>query len=104
MPISPKDIAVANYHIPAQVFDAFDKLIIENYNSGTAIIYQSQIVDVLVTMGYGRAEIFSRGYLDIEHVYGDLGWHVTYDKPGYNESYEASFTFKARNITRKREL
>lgn len=43
-----------------------------------------------------RQEIFDNGWLDIETVYEDSGWSVEYDKPGYNESYEASWTFKPK--------
>ncbi len=33
-------------------------------------------------------------WLDVEDVYREAGWVVEYDKPGYCESYEATFTFK----------
>jgi hypothetical protein len=46
-----------------------------------------------------RGEIFHRGWLDVEDAYRAEGWTVVYDKPGYNESYAASFTFSARSKT-----
>ena len=41
-----------------------------------------------------KAKIFSEGYLNVEEVYREQGWVVSYDKPGYNESYDANFKFK----------
>jgi hypothetical protein len=40
-----------------------------------------------------RAFIFSKGYLNFEELYEAQGWKVVYDKPAYNESYKANFTF-----------
>ena len=31
---------------------------------------------------------------DVEDIYEKAGWDVTYDTPGYNETYEPKFTFK----------
>lgn len=43
-----------------------------------------------------REQIYENRWLDIEDSYRAVGWHVEYDKPGYCESYEATFTFKRR--------
>jgi hypothetical protein len=40
-----------------------------------------------------RQAIFDNDYLDFEAAYEAKGWRVTYDKPGYNETYPASFLF-----------
>jgi hypothetical protein len=44
-------------------------------------------------MGMERAEVFSKHYLDFEDVYRKQGWKVYFDRPGFNESYTATFTF-----------
>jgi hypothetical protein len=31
--------------------------------------------------------------MDVEDVYQKAGWEVEFDKPGYNEDYEANFKF-----------
>ncbi len=36
-------------------------------------------------------------WLNVEELYRAQGWTVTYDKPGYNESYPATFTFAPGN-------
>jgi len=48
----------------------------------------------MVKKGLNRAEIFDKGWLNVEEVYRAAGWAVEYDKPGFNESYSATFTFK----------
>jgi len=40
-----------------------------------------------------RNKIFEMGWLDVEDAYRAQGWNVVYDRPGYCESYEASFIF-----------
>lgn len=30
------------------------------------------------------------------HAYQAAGWKITYDKPGHNETYNATFTFAKR--------
>lgn len=39
--------------------------------------------------------MLDREHLDVEDVYRAAGWEVTYDKPGYNETYDATFTFRS---------
>ena len=50
-----------------------------------------EIADV---MCISRRGIFDLGYLDIEDLY--TKWNVEYDKPGYNESYQAYFIFSRK--------
>lgn len=57
---------------------------------------QSEIIAGLILEGYQKQEILGNGWLDFEVVYEEAGWDVVYDKPGYNESYGANFTFKAK--------
>ncbi len=42
------------------------------------------------------SEIYERHLLDVEPSYRAEGWEVEYDKPGYNETYEATFTFRKK--------
>lgn len=41
-------------------------------------------------------ELYKKHQLDIEEVYRKAGWVVSYDKPAYNENYDAIFTFKSK--------
>lgn len=98
--LTPQDVREkAGSHIPSEVIDAFNELILENSErSGvqfTARVMQDRVVtrifEKLPTTN--RQEILTKGWLDIELVFERAGWTVVYDKPSYNESYEASFTF-----------
>jgi hypothetical protein len=50
----------------------------------------------MAAKGLNRNEIFKKGWLDVEEIYGKAGWKVEYDKPGYNEDYAAHFIFTNR--------
>ncbi|MDB5193988.1 MAG: hypothetical protein JWN50_2 [Parcubacteria group bacterium] len=82
--------------IPAEVLEAFNSLIAENLQNGEARVVQNEVVKILVEKGLNREEIFKKGWLNVEEIYMNAGWRVGYDKPGYNESYEAFFIFKAK--------
>ena len=49
-------------------------------------------------MSYGnfKQKLFDNHYLDIEPIYQNVGWDVTYDKPAYCENYPSTFTFKKK--------
>lgn len=90
-------IALKQKNIPAVVFEAFNDLIAANFTSGEASFTQNEVVDaILVKFPLSpptRQYIFDAGWLNVEEVYDFAGWDVDYDKPGYNETYEANFTF-----------
>jgi hypothetical protein len=83
--------------IPEEVIAVVNELIAKNYAHGYSRVLQKDIVEKLISdLGCERKEIFEKGWLEIESAYEEHGWKVTYDRPAYNESYEASFTFKAK--------
>lgn len=59
------------------------------------VIYQDDVVDELVKLGYDRARIFADHLLDFEKLYEEKGWTVSYDKPGYSDSGKAYWVFTA---------
>lgn len=100
-PIKAQDVAKAkSASIPEEVFTAFNELIVKDWNGYSATVYQDSVVKLalekLTAAGQPihRAQLFNSGWLDIEDSYRSTGWIVHYDKPGYNESYEAHFIFK----------
>ena len=96
-PISPAEVATAkNRYLPEVVFDVVNKLIAENFTNGRARILQPTIVAALVARGLSRHEVFDKGYLNFEEAYEAEGWKVEYDKPGYDETYDANFTFTVK--------
>lgn len=98
-PIRPDEIAHAKETtIPEQVFEAFNELIAEKFVNGYANVRQNDVmIRILEKMpNTTRREVFDRGWLNVEEAYEAQGWRVAYDKPGYNETYEAYFTFRSK--------
>lgn len=97
--ISPTDIAVQKVeNFPDFVLEEWNKIIAMKFTAGSARVGQEEIMAVLLphTQNGNRQEVFDNHWLDVEEVYRAQGWSVVYDKPAYNESYEANFTFKAK--------
>lgn len=96
-PISPDEVAKMKVlSIPAEVIRVFNKLIVENYRNGCSVVLQRDVVerilgdcDIVTT----AQQIYDNHWLDIESSYEEVGWRVEYDKPAYNEGYDASFKF-----------
>ena len=94
-PITPGDVArEQSKNIPNAVIEVFNQLIAQDYVDGSATVKQDDVVAMLVAKGLDLQEIFDKGWLNIEKVYQSAGWKVTYDKPGYNEDYPATFEFE----------
>jgi hypothetical protein len=98
-PISPQDLERRpEVSFPDFVLEAINGLITSKYRNGVAKFTQDEAVDAITAnapgfMGMERAEVFSKHYLDFEDVYRKQGWKVYFDRPGFNESYTATFTF-----------
>jgi len=82
--------------IPDAVFEVFNELITKSYSGGSATVYQKGVVEMLIAKGLNRKEIFDNHWLDVEGIYRKAGWKVEYDKPAFNETYEARFIFSLR--------
>jgi len=97
-PLKPSEIRAAKRAtIPDEVFAAFNEAIARAWDGHQATVKQADVVAVIVhAMHIPRDELFRRHLLDVEEAYRADGWDVEYDKPGYNESYPATYTFKIR--------
>lgn len=96
-PVNPNEaIQLKKEVIPQEVIEAFNELIAQNFDGYEAVIKQKDVVELMVEKGLSRGEIFRRNWLDIEPIYELAGWKVVFDKPAYNETYEATFTFSIR--------
>lgn len=96
MPIKPSEVeAKKKENIPKDVFEIFDRLIAKRWDGHQAVVSQDEVVEELVnTLKVERPKVFSEHWLDVEGAYRKAGWIVEFDKPGYNEFYPATFTFK----------
>jgi len=96
-PIKPNDIVKAKKeNIPEVVFESFNELIAKGFNGSWSTVRQKDVVALLVSKGVSRGEIFDNHWLDIEVIYREAGWAVTYDSPAYCESYEPYFEFSLK--------
>ncbi len=96
-PIKASEIdKVRHQAIPDVVVEAFNELILKNFSSGSATVMQDDVAKLIVQKGLKRQDIFDNHWLDVEDLYRKNGWKVDYDKPGYNESYNAYFVFSAK--------
>jgi hypothetical protein len=98
-PITPKEAAgLKQSQIPEEVYNAFNELITKNLRHGYACFRQDDVVKLIKrNMQLNpemRQELFDIQWLNIEEIYRKAGWKVEYDRPGYNENYPASFSFK----------
>lgn len=94
-PITPEEAGPGKARVlPDEVIQVWNDTIARNVVNGVAKIGQSEIITALmVKTKCPRPTVFNEHWLDIEDLYRSAGWVVNYDKPGYDENYEASFTF-----------
>lgn len=101
-PITPEEVTSRKGPLfPKYVIEAFNTLIARNYSSGSSTVSQNEVIEEILKGAkqdgkteLTREDIFKRHYLDVEDVFEEAGWEVEYDKPGYDETYEATFTFR----------
>ncbi len=94
-PISPDDVgSIRTHSFPPGVIEAFNALIALKWNGAAARITEDEaVLAIIAKTGVTRQAVFGNRWLDVESCFRAAGWKVDYDKPGYNETYEASFTF-----------
>jgi len=94
--ISPDEILLEE-QIPEFVIQAVNNLLKLKFMGGEAYIYQDDIMKEALKLcpdpEITRQDIFNNKWMDFEPLFENNGWSVRYDKPGYNESYRANFTF-----------
>jgi hypothetical protein len=106
LPLKPTDIIKEKERsFNPKVIEAVNLLLVEKYNGYSCTILQKDIIAKYIEICGITEEkrdeevekLFDKNQLDFEKIYQKYGWIVSYDKPGYNESYEASFEFKPKN-------
>jgi len=96
-PIRPEDVGEGKWELfPDAVIEAFNELITENFVNGSATVKQGDAVKRMVEKGLDRKEINDKGWLNVEEAFKLAGWDVSYDGPGYCETYPATFKFERR--------
>ncbi len=92
-PIKPSEVKSIK---PNEVLQAFNELIQEHWEGERACVKQDYAADLISKkLNISKEKVFEKKYLDVEEIYRDAGWKVTYNKPGYNENwYPAYFIFE----------
>jgi hypothetical protein len=91
--ITPKE-AKALKTFPDKIIETWNQIIIEKCKDGHAVIHQNDIARRLAAaMDITTNKVYETGWLDIENFYRKAGWKVEYDRPGYNETYPATYEF-----------
>lgn len=94
-PITPGDVAAQKArNLPDIVIEVWNETIAKHFVDGRSKFEQEEVVKALMRRTNCRREtVFDDGWLDIEALYEAAEWTVTYDKPGFNETYAATFEF-----------
>lgn len=90
--------------IDPAVIQAVNEILKEEFRGGSVTIRQKYIVSRAITINPKLTSdiLYKNHHLDFEPIFRKAGWSVIYDKPGYNESYEAFFEFSANKKEPKR--
>lgn len=82
-PVTPQEAGAAKVHrIPPEVVETFNDLIVRSYLNGTCTILQETIVNEICKRmpGIKKGDIYSNKWLEVESLYSEYGWKVTYNK------------------------
>jgi len=98
-PFTPRDAVAAHAEtIPDLVIDVVNGLLAEE-SRGTSrrITFTSKEVSKRIKALLPDHVKFEDRWLDFEGVYRRYGWKVSYDGPGYNESYDGFYIFEKKD-------
>jgi hypothetical protein len=86
-PISPEDVKkIQEKSIPAEVFQAFNECISENFTNNLAQFSRQEVVSKILKKLPQLTEVQER-WLNIENIYSKKGWTVKYVNPYYQFTY-----------------
>ena len=97
-PITPEEVVSQKTAlVPDEVIKCFNELIVKNWCGTSAVVNQNDAAEKIAdALGISKRDVFLRQLLDIEDLYNKAGRKVLYDKPTFNGTYGAYFTFSKR--------
>lgn len=103
LPIRPSEIGQIKLdRFPDEVIKAVNEMIALNWDGDQAMFRQEDLVAKILE-NYGEAnieqnrkKIYENNWLKFGDIYRKEGWNIDYDRPGYNESYPATYTFSKK--------
>ena len=99
-PIKPSEVQdQKNTSIPESIISSVNELIVKYWNGREAKFKQDELLERVMEKDQTltRDQIFNTHLFDFESLFRSEGWVVTYDSPGYNETYPATFSFKHKS-------
>ena len=99
-PVGPQEaLELKIQRLPPKVIETWNRVIADHLTSDfTSNFFQDYIVNALAAaMVVTREKVFESNWLDVEEIYRREGWKVTYDRPGFNETYKATFSFESKS-------
>lgn len=98
-PIKPSEVGKAkDHHFPDFVIAAFNECITRYWDGRAATFERAEVLrEILARRPLATIDadyVFRQRWLDVEDTYRRAGWHVAYERPGYDETYEPKFTFR----------
>lgn len=105
-PITPQEAheKFCETQIPDFVIEVINDLISRESSqpNRSVDIKQNEIIEKIIKhpdfpKDTSRQDIFDKYWLNFETIYEKAGWKVKYDKPGYNETYDAFYTFTPKH-------
>ncbi len=83
--------------VPGFVVEIVNQMLTEGSDRSSIVIRQDDVITQILNRGHvgvTRGAIFDNHWLDFEDIFREGGWKVTYDKPGYGDSYAAYWRFE----------
>lgn len=99
VPLTPEVAMQSHYkNVPGKVIECWNKCIQENLQVRGKKVSSRFLLEELSDkikqeMECSHDEAQKKGWFDLEDVFRKQGWKVSYDQPGYNESYKAHYEF-----------
>jgi hypothetical protein len=95
-PVTPPEAAALKHAvIPPAVLAAFNKLILLHWEGTYAEFPATDVLPAVSRENSSLAPgLVSAAIAGIAPAYRAAGWSVTFDRPGYNETYEAHWIFR----------
>lgn len=98
-PITPeKAREIRSGNFPDWIIEAVNKFIVKNMRGDLAFtIKQKDIMEEALRLapdGTRSQTVYDNGWMDIEPLYRENGWTVSYSSPAMDESWDVYFTFK----------
>jgi hypothetical protein len=88
-PITPQEVVRKVKPIPPEIIEAFNDLIRENISGNSAkVLLRQAISRIAQKTGFNEQKILRCWWLDnVEPIFREAGWDVTYRDSHYYESY-----------------